>query len=78
MQVELGIVFKQPKTDFVWKIVNPWMNRSRKKQLGWICKKVGPHPQQLPVSNWHEHEILNCLKQAQAEQDYAVLVREIH
>jgi hypothetical protein len=77
MQVELGIVFKECKTDFVWKIVKPWMNRNRKKQLGWICQKVGPHPEQPPVSNWYEHEILNCLKQAQAEQEHAVSVQQV-
>jgi hypothetical protein len=68
MQFETGFVFQEPKTDFVWKISSPWMNRDRKKQLGWICKRVGPNPEQLPVSNWYEHEIINLLKQAEVPE----------
>ncbi len=65
MQLEPGIVFKDPKTEFVWKISNPWMNRGRKKQLGWICKRIAPHPEQPPISNWFEHEIINLLEQGE-------------
>jgi hypothetical protein len=62
MQVEVGFVFKDPKTDFTWKISHPWVKRWKKRHVGWICKKVGPHPEQCLVSNWYEHEIINLLK----------------
>jgi hypothetical protein len=72
MQIEAGFVFTDPNTDFTWKISQPWVNRWHKRQIGWICKKVGPHPEQCSVSNWYEHEIINLLKQAEITQSLPV------
>ncbi len=71
MLLETGITFKDPKTDFTWKISNPWMSRWKKRQVGWICKKVGRHPEQCLVSNWFEHEIVNLLNQAKSTKQSA-------
>ncbi|HEY9668549.1 MAG TPA: hypothetical protein V6C91_17205 [Coleofasciculaceae cyanobacterium] len=61
MQLEPGILFKDPTTDFVWQISTPWMNWNRKKQVGWICQRAGFHPEQPSVSKWFEHEIIHVL-----------------
>ncbi len=65
MQLKAGFVFKDPKTDFTWKISHPWVNRWTKRQVGWLCKKVGPHLEQYPVSRWSEREIMNILEQVE-------------
>ncbi|HEY9636603.1 MAG TPA: hypothetical protein V6D14_24600 [Coleofasciculaceae cyanobacterium] len=71
MQVEAGLVFKDPDTDFIWKTSHPWIDRWQKKQIGWICKKVGPNPEQCPVSNWYEPEIIHIVKQAKSTKKLA-------
>ena len=61
MQLKKGYIFQDPKTDFTWKIDHPWVSRWSKRQLGWICKRAGFNPLQLPVSNWYEQDIINTV-----------------
>jgi hypothetical protein len=65
MQLGVGFIFTDPRTNFTWEIVHPWVSRWRKRQLGWICKRAGFNPLQYPVSNWYEDDIISVLKQVE-------------
>ncbi len=61
MELKAGLIFVDPQTGFTWKMSTPWINRWRKRQMGWICQRAAFHPLQDPVSYWREDDITKVL-----------------